>query len=57
MSKRDNAPHQGAGSNSFERVYSIRGDGVAVLKPARLREEQVFVDRIRELRKLDITKK
>ena len=56
MGKKDDARHQDARSDSFEHVYSIRGDGVAVLKPARLREDQVFVNRIRKWRKLDIIK-
>lgn len=56
MNDKDDARGHSTGPDFFERVYSIKGDGVAVLKPERLHEETVFINRIRQFRTLNITK-
>lgn len=56
MNDKEDVHGDRAGPDFFERVYSIKGDGVAVLKPERLHEEPVFINRIRRFRALNITK-
>ncbi len=56
MSARKNISHQSAAPDFFERVYQIKGDGIAVLKPERLCEEAAFVERIRRYRAFDIAR-
>lgn len=56
MSRRHSSLNKNGKSkrHSFEHIYAIKGDGVAVLKPGNLRKDEAFVRKIREMREYDI---
>lgn len=57
MEKRRKAVRNKKYTDSLESVYAIKGDGVAVLQPGRLREDREFVEKIRKMRGYDILEK